>query len=144
MTASVAEQILARVKTALTGTTAASTRVFRSREDAFDQEELPAINLWRRTGDIESHANTLNRSLLVFELDLHAQGAEWETAADALHVQVDGILDADATLATLGRGLRCTGTEALGGSADFVSGRITARYQVQFITRSGNLTRSIN
>lgn len=143
MTASVVEQILARVKNALTGSTAASTRVYRAREDAFDQDELPAINLWRRTGDIDSHANTLNRNLLIFELDLHAQGAAWETAADALHMQVDSILDADATLATLGRGLRCTGTEALGGSADFVSGRLTVRYQVQMITRSGDLTRSI-
>lgn len=141
MPASIVEQILARAEAALTGVTSAG--VFRSRETPFAQDELPAIALRRGTSDTEAHARNLNRNAIVFEIELHVQGENWETDADALHVEVDTILDSDSGLAALGRGLRCMSTEASGAAAEFVSGKIVARYQLQALTRPGDLTRSI-
>lgn len=144
MAASLIEQILSRAAAVLSGATSAGSRVYRARQDAFDQDELPAINLSRRTSDTDSIGQGASRSLLIFEIDLHVQGINWETAADALHMEVDALLAADTTLASLGHGLRCGGTEMLGAVADFISGKLTARYQIQVLTRAGNFTRAVN
>jgi len=144
MAASVVEQILARAKVALNGATAAGAHVARGREDAYDDTELPALNLRRGPSSEDAVGNNGARILVAFDIEHHvAVTAEWETAADALHMQVHGVLAADAQLAALGRGLRCTGTDAQGGSADRVVGRLTARYQMQVFVRPGDLTRSI-
>ena len=73
-----------------------------------------------------------------------ATGAAWETVVDALHMQTHAALLADSVLPTIGRGLRCTAAEALGQSADVQTARLVARYQIQFLTRPGDLTRAIN
>ncbi|MDI6748248.1 MAG: hypothetical protein QMD17_14010 [Rhodocyclaceae bacterium] len=145
MTASVIEQILARVHVALLGTTPASTNVYRGRDDAFDQAELPAINI-RRTGTGHDRLGDSGERISVgIELDLHvATLGNWETAADALHMAAHAVLVADAPLAALGRGLRCDGTDAQGDSADRVIGKLTARYQMQIFVRPGDFTRAIS
>jgi hypothetical protein len=59
-------------------------------------------------------------------------------------MQVHALLAADTALAALGRGLRCSGTDAEGDSAERVLGRLTAHYQMQVFIRPGDLTRAIN
>ncbi len=146
MAASVVEQILARVAAALAGATDAGARVYRGRADAFDTEEIPALNLRRASSSTETVGNNGARMLVEFDIEhiVDDNNAAWETAADALHMQVHGVLANDAPLATLGRGLRCTGTDAQGDSADRVIGRLTASYQMQVFVRPGDLTRPIN
>lgn len=145
MAASVAEQILARVAAVLTGATDAAARVYRGRLDAFADEEYPAINVRRASTSEDAVAQNGSRIIVGFEIDHHVDGsADWETAVDALHMQAHAVLAADATLATMGHGLRCTGTDAEGDRADRVVGRLTARYQMQVFVRPHDLTRSIN
>lgn len=142
---SVAEQILARVQVALvTAAIVATDLVSRGREDAWGEDELPAINIIRAGDDQQNHAERLTRHVLTFDIQHLAVGTAWETVADALHMQVHAVLLADAQLQAIGRGLTCTGTEAQGASADIHTARLTAHYQIQFITRPSDLTRAIN
>lgn len=143
MTASVSEQILARAKVVLTGTTTAGQNVERGRDDAYAPEECPALNIRRQEGSNDPLGSGAERLLQGFDLDIFARGAAWETTADALHMQVHALLLADATLATLGRGLRCTGTDMAGDSADQPQGRLTAHYQIQIAVRRGDYTQHI-
>jgi len=58
-------------------------------------------------------------------------------------MEAHAVLAADAQLAALGKGLRCTGTDANGDSADRVVGKLTARYRMQVLVRPNDLTRAI-
>lgn len=145
MAASVAEQILARVQAVLLNATPAGAHVERGRDDAFGDSELPAINIRRANTGHERLGDSGERVIVSFDLELHvATTGAWETAADALHMAAHAVLVADAPLAALGRGLRCTGTDAQGDSADRVIGKLTARYQMQVFVRPGDLTRQLS
>lgn len=141
---SVAEQILTRVHAVLIAAAIVTDdRLSRSREDAWGEDELPAINIVRLSTEEQGHSERLDRHLLSFDVQHLVASATWETAADALHMQTHAALMADQQLQSLGRGLRCTGTELLGTSADVQTARLVAHYQIHFITRPGDLTRAI-
>lgn len=142
---SVIEQILVRAASVLSGATDAGANVFRGRADALADEEIPALNVLRGPSTEDAIGGNGARILVAFDIEHRvAVTVDWETAADALHMQVHGVLSADAPLAALGRGLRCTGTDAQGDGADRLIGRLTARYQMQVFVRPGDLTRAIN
>lgn len=143
MAASVFEMILARVQALLLGATAAGVHVYLAREDAFGADELPAINLRRENSNGDVIGNNGERHVITFALEIHVDGADPETQADALHMAAHALLLADATLASRGRGLRLTATETLPASADRTVARLTARYQMQVFTRPGDLTRAV-
>lgn len=128
MSASITEQILARILVVLTGTTAAGPRVERGREDAFAEDEIPAINILR--GDTETIPAALNADQvkLFFTLELYAAS---ETAADQLHAEAHQLLASDATLGPLtDHTLINTGTESTGASASYTPHRLTAHYEI--------------
>lgn len=132
MAASVFELILARVKTVLAaGGTAAGTRVYRTRADAFSLAELPAISLRRIGTDSEIAGNDVEGHSLSFGVACLASGATWETTADALHMAAHALLLADATLDGYGEGLRCVRTEVMADSAEQQAGHVEAVYQMQ-------------
>lgn len=143
MSASVFELILARVGALLLSATAAGSRVYRARDDAFAADELPAINIRRADTSGEVVGNGGERHMLEFTVACHASGAGWETAADALHMQIHALLLADTQLASKGRGLRCTGSEVQDDSVDTPAGRLTARYRMQIFVRPGDLSAAI-
>lgn len=134
------ERILARVLSTLqaAGTDAAG-RVHRGRVDAFGTDEVPAINIRRSTGQADAFAHAVHRGLMEFELDLLVRGDDWETAADRLHLQAHRVIAVDGELNTLGRGLRCVRTEPRAEGGDEVIGKLTATYQVQALSRAGDL-----
>jgi hypothetical protein len=144
MSASVIELILARVAAALTNATAAGAHVFRGRADALSDDDIPGINIRRapHSEDVVGQGG----SRLVAEIDIECyvdDSADWETTVDALWMQAHGVLMQNTQLAALGRGLRCTGTDTTGDSADRVIGKLTAHYQMQVFVRPGDLTRAI-
>lgn len=143
MSASVFEIILARVAAVLLSATAAGSSVYRAREDAYGDDEPLAINVRRAPTSGDVIGNSGERHILEFSLECFARGSAWETTADALHMQAHALLLADTLLAGKGRGLRCTGTEAQGDSADTPAGRLTARYQMQVFVRPGDLAVAI-
>lgn len=145
MAASVVEQILARVKVALLDTTDAAERVERGRVDAVAVDDQPTLNILRLGSNEEPQGDRGGKLSATWDIEhLVAVSDDWETAADALHMQVHAVLAADTALAALGRGLRCSGTDAQGDGAERVIGRLTAHYQMQVFIRPGDLTRAIN
>lgn len=139
MTASRAEQILARVQACLLHATPAGARVERARQAAYADGEAPAINIKRDDVETTALANGREHNRQAFTIECYAQGDDYETAADALHVAAHAVLHADPNLAQLGKGLRCTNTSMSGDEAEFAAGRLTARYEIQFLTRPGDL-----
>ncbi|MDP3139340.1 MAG: hypothetical protein Q8N17_23765, partial [Burkholderiaceae bacterium] len=98
------------------------------------------INVRRADTSGDVIGNSGERHVLAFSVACMARGAGWETAADALHMQVHALLLADTQLASKGRGLRCTSSEVQDDSKDQPAGRITANYQMQVFVRPGDLT----
>lgn len=142
MSASVVEQILARVAACLV---AAGLAAERGRVDAFGDDELPAINVKRGATEHERLGDHGERLTVNFTLELFVAVADdWETAVDALHMAAHAALVADAPLAALGRGLRCTTSDAQGDSADRELGKLGATYQLHVFVRPGDLTRAIS
>lgn len=147
MSGSVVEQVLARALVALNGATLANAEVFRGRVDNFgaDEDALPAINIRRRPSSDEVTGNNVAKILLTFDLECFVQDTDdWETAADALHMQAHSVLANDAPFNLLGRGLRCTGTDAQADASDRIIGKLTASYQMQVLIRPGDLTRALS
>lgn len=141
MSASVAEQLLARIHVLLSPLVAT---VDRGRLAAYGEPELPAANLKRDGEDIAHHARNLQRHILTFTVEYIHAGADWETRSDAQHVQFDELIGSDAGLLSLGaRALQLVATDSQGEEGDYTAGRLSARYQIQFITRPGDLTRAI-
>lgn len=141
MAASVVETILARVLAVLlAGSTAAGTRVYRARDDAFGSDETPAINIRRDSSPATADGIDTDDITVGFTVAFHTDGAAWETDADALHMAAHALLAADATLATKGQGLRCTGTDVQDDSADQIVGRITASYEMHVFVSPADLT----
>lgn len=142
--ASVTESIISRVAAALINVSDAGARVYRHRLDSFEESELPALNVNRNEDASDPLGSNGDRVLVNFEVECLALGANWETATDALHMQVHTALLADTPLATLGRGLRYLGSVSEGASADQGVGKLTARYQMQVFIRPSDLTRAIS
>lgn len=143
MPASVFESVLARVASVLLSATTAGARVYRARDDAFGADEVPAINIRRADTEGDVLGSNGERHILQFTLACHTRGAAWETAADSLHMEAHALLMLDPTLNSLGRGLRCNGTDMQDDSLDQPAGRLTARYQIQMFVRPGALTVAI-
>lgn len=144
MAASKIEIVLQLVQSVLMGATAAGTKVSRGRADALDRAELPAINVRRAPADHQglgaSKSWSTDQVTADFEIDLEVVGDNWETLADALHVDANAALFQSAELIALCPGLRCLRTEPTGEGGDGTSGRLTARYQFQTIQRRHDLT----
>jgi hypothetical protein len=143
MTASVIEAYLARVKTVLDGHTSAAASVFRGLRDGLDEEDMPGINIVRDDSGHDRLSDNGDRIAANFEIEHFAKGDDYETGVDALHMEVHALLAADATLKTLGRGLRCTGTSVTGAGASCTAGKLTARYEVKVFVRPSDLTRAV-
>jgi hypothetical protein len=144
MPASVIEQILARNKAALLNATSAGAHVFRGREDPFSPEEIPGLNVRRDDSEHQPMGDNGQRVYAVWEVEHVVKGDNWETAADALHMEVHAVLADDATLKTLGRGLRCIATSCRAEGGDQTTGKLTARYQMQVFVRPGDLSRAVS
>lgn len=143
MSASVAEQILARAYAALLAANVAGSNVFRNRNDPLGEDEMPGIKVVRGPLDASMHARNVDRNRFEFSIVHLVSGADVETTADALHVASHQVLLADVPLSSLGAGLSCIGVEPTPDEADIDVYRLTARYQIQFLTRPGDPTRNL-
>lgn len=141
-TTSVTEQILRGVELAILGAdTLAAQRVERGRLEAVSLDELdagPAVVINRRPSAMDAFASGVDQAVTGFSLHLWASGADWESVADALHMQVHAALFQSASLMALGKGLICTDTDAVGQPGERQSGRLVAQYRItSLVTRAG-------
>lgn len=139
---SVCEKILDRLHAVLLAADVGA--VHRNRTDPLGADELPAIKIVRGQSDTSYHARGVDRTRFEFSLEHLVAGSAPETAADAQHVASYVALMSDDQLAALGADLRCTGTEPTPDEADIDVYRLTARYQIQFLTRPGDPTRNLS
>lgn len=140
------ESVLAAGKSVLEAAMPDAT-VSRYRSDAYGIDELPAVEVLRGSVDFESISDRADRGYVGFTLALYVQEKTTaETELDELHAAADTALHGSSQLADLGRGLRCTGTaepEQV-ASADGALARMLVTYQIQTITRRGDLARAIS
>jgi hypothetical protein len=123
MANSIPEQLLAIVLTVL-ATTSAGSNVWRSREDALSETDLPGINLRRVATQQNALTMESDQISLDFTLEIFALT---ELNTDVLHVEAHRVLNASAPLAQT---LNCLGTESDGDGADRSYFRLTAHYQL--------------
>lgn len=144
-TNSLHEQTLARVRLVLLAAeTDAEDRVERGRTDTPAIDDVPNINVRRGPGAVEPFADQIDATAVEFIVDHWASGAEWETAADALHMQAHAAIAADSGLAALVSGLRCISTDTQGAAASVPLGRVTATYRAQALVSQRDLTHHFN
>lgn len=141
-TASVCEQILAQVQSTLLTAGIVADRVFRGRRAPLDGEEFPAIKIKRGPSDSSSHATRVER--VRFEFLVSHLVLDGETSVDALHVAAHAVLMSDAALGSIGYDLRLLATDTESDEADITADVLTARYQIQFLTRPGDVTRNLS
>ena len=143
MSASVCEQILARVHAVLIAADIVGDRIFRNRTDALGDDEIPGIKILRGSSESMSHGRDVERTQFEFSLECIVGSANVETVSDALHVAAHAALMRDPDLARLGVGLRCISTESFPDGASIDANRLAARYQIHFLTRAGDMSRPI-
>lgn len=144
MAASVIEQILVTVESVLQSAgTDAADRVERNHDAAYASEELPAITIRRGVSDSQQHSQGLTHQIVHFTIEFFADGVSWESKADKLHMQAHTALATSSAISALGRGLLCLGTDAESDSNDKPRGRLTARYQIQTLTRLSDMTSAL-
>lgn len=144
MAASKIETVLQLVQSVLMDATAVGTKVSRGRADALDRAELPAINIRRAPADHQGFGTSTSWSTdqvtCDFDVDIEVAGENWETLADAIHVDANAALFQSPELLAMCPGLRCLRTDPTGEGGDGTSGRLTARYQFQTTQRRHDLT----
>lgn len=144
MAASLNETLMATVTAViLAAATEAGERVTRGRVDAYGPEEIPAINLRRGGGNHEEFAGGADQAYFEFDVDCYVRGDDWETKADALHMQAHRALGLSAELPAFCRGLRCIRTQMQPEGGDETIGRLTATYQAKALVRIDNLTKAV-
>jgi hypothetical protein len=134
------ESILAAIATALAGTTGVSTRIYRSRTEAFTRAESPAL-LIEPVQDIAQQM-TLNNyewSLLV-RVTVIARGDIPDQQADATIQSLHSKISADLTLGGL-----CQDVQAMTVQYDFLDGDqpmglIACDYNIKYRTVLNDLT----
>lgn len=136
------EQILERVQAILLTASLedVGAHVFRDREDALPEAELPAIKVLRGQVDPQAWAAGADRTRMEFRLEIIVSGENRETHLDAIHKAAHDVLLADVTLGGLGQGLRFSGSEEPEHAAgDPPAARMRVRYEIQTLTRSTSL-----
>ena len=137
------ESILAAIRTALTGTTGVSTRIYRSRVEPLARGELPAIVVEPATDTAEQNTSlpTLDWTLTV-RISVIVRGNVPDQLADPIVESLHAKVMADLTL-----GGHAYDVQPLAVSFDIVeadqpSGVISCDYAVKYRTRVADLTLS--
>jgi|TARA_Y100000289_G_C3894435_1_gene135685 hypothetical protein len=138
--ATVREQILSRIKTALTGTLNVGTRIYRSRLEAFARNELPAIQIMpiTDTGDQALGGAKLEWDLTV-RIQVIVRGATPDVVADDIVADMHNKLTADPQLGGYALDIQPQTVNFLLESAEGGAGAIQCDYLVTYRTDAKNL-----
>jgi hypothetical protein len=140
-----AEQICERIGQVLAGATAAGSRVYRDRQDAFTREESPSIVIEAVDEDTEllgggsgpfmPLAQTESDLLRVAVITV-VRGSNWQQTADAVRVDAHALIVADAPLRALVAGMRRDRCEWRPASTDLPFGYCAQIYAIKYLTRA--------
>lgn len=146
-----AEQIAARVAAVLGGATAAGSRVYRDRQDAFTREESPSVVVELVDEDSTPlgggvgpfRLNAVDDDTLRLAIVVAVRGAAWQQSADAVRVGAHQVLVADPQLQQLAPGFRRDRCEWKPASADLPFGYCAQIYVFRYHTRAHALDSSL-
>ena len=135
------EQILSAIKTALTGTTAVGTRIYRSRPEAFARAETPAISIEWVVDDpsIDTSLPTLTWRLTA-RIMVIIRGNIPDQIADPVVQSVHSKLTADLTLGGLAMDVQPLPTTFELVDGDQPTGVITCDYRIIYRTAFNDLS----
>ena len=134
------EQILAAIRTALTGTTGVGTRIYRSRVEPMARQESPAIVVepLRDRSEQNTSLPTLDWSLLVRGAVVVRANVP-DQAADPVIESLHSKLMADLTLGGLAIDIQPVQVEFQAVEADVPAGVALCDYLVRYRTSVANL-----
>ena len=134
------ETILAAVRTALTGTTGVSTRIYRSRQEAFARSESPAIVVEPVNDQaiIETSLPTLTWNLTV-RIAVIVRGLIPDQLADPIIVSAHAKLMSDLTLGGHAMDIAPQGVNFDMAEADQTAGVIMCDYLIRYRTTLSSL-----
>lgn len=134
------ETILAAVRTALTGTTGVSTRIYRSRVEPMARAESPAIVVEPVSDSAEQNTSlpTLDWSLTV-RVAVIVRGAIPDQVADPIVESLHGRLMADLTLGGYAIDIQPQSVNFEMVEADQPAGVISCDYLIRYRTTVTNL-----
>lgn len=135
------ETILAAVRTALTGTTGVSTRIYRSRVEPMARAESPAIVVEPVQDQAEQNTSlpTLDWSLTV-RVAVIVRGAIPDQVADPIVENMHSRLMADLTLGGYAIDIQPVSVNFEMVEADQPAGVISCEYLIRYRTSVTNLT----
>ena len=134
------ENILAAVRTALTGTSGVGTRIYRSRQEAFARDESPAIVVEPVNDQalIETSLPTLTWNLTV-RIAIIVRGSVPDQLADPIIVSAHSKLMADLTLGGYAMDIAPQGVNFDMADADQSAGVIMCDYLIRYRTTLSSL-----
>ena len=134
------ETILAAVRTALTGTTGVSTRIYRTRVEPIAREESPAIVVepLNDTASQNTSLPTLDWAMTV-RVTVIVRGAVPDQQADPIVESLHAKLMADLTLGGYAIDTQPIGVTFVFTEADGAAGEIQCDYRVLYRTSVTNL-----
>lgn len=134
------ENILAAVRTALTGTSGVGTRIYRSRQEAFARDESPAIVVEPINDQaiIETSLPTLTWTLTV-RVAVIVRGTTPDQIADPIIVSAHSKLMADLTLGGYAMDIAPQGVNFDMADADQTAGVIMCDYLIRYRTTLSSL-----
>lgn len=130
------EQILAKIATTLAGTTGVSTRIYRSRVEAFQRNEAPALVI--EPGIDTSAPEPVSTCKIDWTLQViigvHTRGGIPDQTADPTIVSIHFKLMADRTLGGLAMDCWPVSIDPQFDKADMTSNWTVLTYQVRYRT----------
>lgn len=134
--ASKREQILAAIRTTLTSTVGVGTRIYRSRVEAFQRNEAPALVI--EPGNDTSSPEPVSSCKIDWTLQVliavHTRGGIPDQAADPTIVDIHSRLMADRTLGGLVMDIWPVSVDPQFDKADAASNWTVCTYQVRYRT----------
>lgn len=135
------EQILAAIRTALTGTTGVGTRIYRSRVEPMARQESPAIVVEPLEDNAQQNTSlpTLDWSLTV-RIAVVVRAAIPDQSADPIVESLHSKVMADLTLGGLAMDIQPLRVEFQTVEADQPAGVVMCDYLVRYRTSVTNLS----
>lgn len=139
MTASIRNQITARVYAVLAASPPSGATIFRSREIALARAVTPAIIVYPMAEETEAFGDLFDQSGFTLAVEIVIRGEVWDDLADPLAVGAHALIMNDATLLGLCARIRRTGATWEGKEADATAGVLAQTYRFTYASPAGSL-----
>lgn len=132
----ITEQILLAVVQALTSGNGLNAAIFRSREEAFRRDELPAIVIRAGEEDTSIFSGQVDQNAFHIELHIFVRGEVWDSVASAVDMAAHRAVMTSPDIKALCSSFRRTGSRPDGANADITAGELVVRYRAIYLSDS--------